>query len=169
MNGVWSFACALIVWTLLSLVSPAFAGETQREAQQALAELSKGFSDSVQVRKHPVASVEFCPDNTCESFDAKDTKSMPVVVDFAYLYIYYFSEYYALADWRKTQSALQIAQRILMKPSYSGCTSETERESARCVLRKYASEGVVRAYYVRYDEKERHKTVNKLAVIFDGK
>jgi hypothetical protein len=88
---------------------------------------------------------------------------VPTLKDFAYLYVYFFSDYTFLGDWRSKEEAKNTAERILSKPEYRSCKNENSREAARCVLRDLSKEGRVKLIFVRYDEGERHAVPKNLA------
>jgi len=71
------------------------------DSSDPIQEINKSFPDSVKVKKDGKKSVEFCPDNTCDFFASKGEVSLEELKDFAYLYIYFFSDYYVLDEWRE--------------------------------------------------------------------
>ena len=122
----------------------------------SLQEINKAFPNSIQVRMNAERSVEFCPDNTCDLFVAKKELSIEGLRDFAYLFIYYFSDFYVLEDWRKKNEAKQQVKTILSKPLYQDCRSDREEDSARCLLLKISEADQIQVFSVRYDEKIRN-------------
>ncbi len=66
---------------------------------------------------------------------------MPTLKDFAYLYVYFFSDYTFLDEWRSKEEAKNTAERILSTPDYRSCKNENSREAARCVLRDLSKGG----------------------------
>ena len=117
-----------------------------------LQEISKSFPDTITIKENGKKSIEFCPDNTCDLFVAKKKVSVDVIKDFSYLYIYFFSDYYALDDWRKSKSATFIADKILKKPNYQLCKNGDQRQKARCLLRYLYKKNQIEVHAVRYDE-----------------
>ena len=97
-------------------------------------ELSKTFPDTVEI-KNKGHLLEFCLDGTCDGFVSSGNFSVPRLKDFAYLYVYFFSDYTFLGEWRSKDDAKNTAERILSKPEYRSCKNENSRETARCVLR----------------------------------
>lgn len=77
-----------------------------------LEQITKTFPGTIEL-KEKGRVLEFCPDNTCDGFQASNNVSRRELKDFAYLYIYFFSDYYALAEWRQTPAAKQTAEYIL--------------------------------------------------------
>lgn len=132
-------------------------GSKPQEAQaNPLNEITKAFPDSINLKEEQ-RLLEFCPDkDTCDGFVA--TRAVPVstLKDFAYLYIYFFSGYYALPEWRTRQDARNIAEAILSKPIYSKCRGGASIESARCILLDLNRGGRISLLFVRYDEGKRN-------------
>ena|SRR5215468_7527078 len=89
--------------------------------------------------------------------------SVPTLKDFAYLYVYFYSDYTFLDEWRGEEEAKSTADQILAKPQYRNCKNESSREEARCVLRELSIGGRVKLIFVRYDEGERHAVLKKLS------
>jgi hypothetical protein len=125
-------------------------------------ELSKTFPDTVEI-KDKGHLLEFCPDGTCDGFVTSGNFSAPTLKDFAYLYVYFFSDYTFLGEWRSKEEAKNTAEGILAKPEYRTCKNENSREAARCVLRDLSKGGRVKLIFVRYDEGERHAVPKNLA------
>lgn len=119
--------------------------------------ISKSFRDiKAQTEKDGKRSIEFCPDNTCDFFLASKEVSLESLRDFAYIYIYFFSDYFVLEKWRSAEEPTNLAQQILLKPAYQDCKRKTNKEAARCLLRRLSRENHVELYFVRYDEKKRN-------------
>jgi hypothetical protein len=120
-----------------------------------LASLSSTFPHSIALKQNGHL-LEFCPDNTCHGFVSSGSVPVAVLKDFAYLYIYFFSEYAYLPDWRNHPEAKDTAQRILAKPGYRKCKAESDLQSARCVLLDLARNGKIKLIFIRYDEHQRN-------------
>jgi hypothetical protein len=128
----------------------------------SLQEIQKSFPDSIHMGAHGEQSIEFCPDNTCDFFIATNKVPLETLEDFAYLFIYFFSDYYVLDKWRSRKEPILVARRILSKASYQVCKIGNEEESARCLLRHLSEKNQIQLYAVRYDENTRslvHKNV----------
>ncbi len=125
-------------------------------------QLSKTFPDTVAI-KNKGHLLEFCPDGTCDGFVASGSVSLPTLKDFAYLYVYFFSDYTFLDEWRGKEESRDTAKGVLSKPQYSSCKNEDSREAARCVLRDLSKGEKVKLIFVRYDEGERHAVFKNLA------
>jgi len=100
--------------------------------------------------------LEICPDNTCDGFVSSANVPVAELKDFAYLYIYYFSDYVDLPAWRSNAEAKNAAAHILSKPEYRNCKNQSDRESARCVLLDHSRGGRIKLIYVDYDENARN-------------
>jgi hypothetical protein len=122
-----------------------------------LDEITRTFPKSIEVKDNG-RLVEFCPDNTCDGFSAPGSVSVPTLEDFAYLYIYYFSSYNNLSEWRAEEGAKTAAERVLSKPEYAACKNKSLRESARCVLLDLSRTVDIKLLSIRYDEGKRNVT-----------
>ena len=72
------------------------------------------------------------------------------------MYIYFFSDYIYLPEWRSKAEAKNAAERVLSKPEYHSCESENDTEKARCVLLDVSRGGRIKLIFVRYDENRRN-------------
>jgi hypothetical protein len=143
---------AFVIGILLPGPLRAIAGSTD-----PIQVISKNFQDiKVQSEKDGKRSIEFCPDNTCDFFLARKEVSLESLKDFAYIYIYFFSGYYVLEKWRSGEEPTSLARQILSKPVYQDCKQTTNKEAARCLLRRLSRESGIELYFVRYDENKRH-------------
>lgn len=143
---------AFVIGILLPASLEAFTGSVD-----PIHLISKSFQDiRVQTEANGKQSIEFCPDNTCDFFLARRDISLESLKDFAYIYIYYFSDYYVLEKWRSGEEAAGLARQILLKPVYENCRGKIDEKSARCLLRRLSREGRIGLYFVRYDENERN-------------
>ncbi len=120
-----------------------------------MAQLTSTFPGSVRYRNHGRV-LEFCPDNTCHGFSALSDVPSANLKDFAFLYVYYYSDYFALPEWRTKEEVKLTAERILEKPSYRSCKRENDRKSARCILLNLGAEGKIKLLFIRYDEGKRN-------------
>jgi hypothetical protein len=100
--------------------------------------------------------LEICPDNTCDGFVSSANVPVAELRDFAYLYIYYFSDYVDLPAWRSNAEAKNAAEHILSKPEYRNCKNQSDLESARYVLLDLSGGGRIKLIFVRYDENARN-------------
>lgn len=145
---IWLFAVAGLLLHVGDTVASVESSTPYRE-------INKSFPDSLHVEANDQRTIEFCPDNTCDLFVG--TKRIPSekLMDFAYIFIYYFSDYYVLEEWRGRDEPLQIARKILEKPLYKLCKKDLDKETARCVLRRLSQQAQIKLYEVRHDEKAR--------------
>jgi hypothetical protein len=120
-----------------------------------LEQLQKAFPDTVEIKDHGKL-LAFCPDGTCDGFLTSGNVSLPTLKDFAYLYVYFFSDNITLDNWKGTEGAKEMAHRVLGQRQFLACKNVDSREAARCVLRDLSSNGRIRLIFVRYDEGERH-------------
>ena len=120
-----------------------------------LQQIQKAFPDTVEIKDHGKL-LEFCPDGTCDGFVTSGNVPLPTLKDFAYLYVYFFSDNITLGNWRGTAGAKEMADRVLGQTQYLACKNMDSREAARCVLRDLSRNGRIRLIFVRYDEGERH-------------
>lgn len=118
--------------------------------------LSADFKESIRAHGNEKYSIEFCPDNTCDLFVAKQTAAADSFGDFIYLYLYFFSDYYVLSEWRAKPDATATMKIVLSNRKYDRCHSSNDREKARCVERYLVQAYQIKLYAVRYDEKLRH-------------
>lgn len=124
-------------------------------------ELNRAFPGSTTIESDACDRIEFCPDNTCEAFEAGQVGPKRLM-EFVYLYVYAFSDYYVLTKWRTERAAREVASSILTASRYRGCQAASDKETARCALRLLGAEGRITMFDVRYDENARHASVKKL-------
>jgi hypothetical protein len=148
----WRFKVALILIIGFLSIPKISALEMSEDPFQ---ELERAFPNSIHINASDKKSIEFCPDNTCDLFVADKEIPLETLKDFAYLYIYFFSDYYILGEWRNRKESMAIAKEILSKPSYKDCKKD-EEDAACCILRKLAQNSLIRLYFVRYDEGKRN-------------
>jgi len=120
-----------------------------------LKSLTRSFPKSVSLKENGHL-LEFCPDYTCDAFVSSASVPPAELRDFAYLYIYYFSDFVYLPDWRSQPEAKSTAMRVLSNPEYRNCKKQSDQETARCVLLERSGGGRIKLIFVRYDENERN-------------
>ena len=159
MNSRVFWASLIVFACFSSMVSLAqLAGNPSDPMKQ----LSSTFPDTVEV-KNKGRLLEFCPDGTCDGFLTTGNVSVTTLKDFAYLYVYFFSDYTFLDEWRSKKEAKSTSEYVLAKPEYRKCKNERSREAARCVLEDLSGGGKIKLIFVRYDEGERHVVPKNLA------
>ena len=89
---------------------------------------------------------------------------MASLKDFAYLYVYFFSDYLVyLPEWRDRDGSKHTAERVLSKPEYLTCKSDNSRDAARCVLLRLSRNGKIKLLFIRYDEGQRNVVPENVA------
>jgi|ERR1051326_2662022 hypothetical protein len=146
---------AVLILTVVSHCAMAECGGVADAQFDPLKQITSTFTKTIEIKKGG-RLLEFCPDNTCDAFEASSGVAKADLRDFAYLYIYYFSNYYVLQEWRAQGESKDTAERVLAKPKYRDCTTEDDFEAARCVLRDLSENGRINLLFVRYDENKRN-------------
>ena len=121
-------------------------------------ELKGDFGNAIKLNVTIPKSIEYCPDNTCDRFVAKNVVAEKNLGDFVYLYLYFFSDYYVLKDWRASEKSSATVRGLLNDPQYAKCLSKVDGDSARCILRGLSVGNKIQLYNVRHDEGKIHKT-----------
>ena len=114
-------------------------------------QLAKSLPHTIKY-KNKGQTISFCPDNTCNEFVAARGVSSKDLSTFAYIYLYRFSGYAYLEEWRSLESTKKTADRLLAMPEYRGCAGSTFLDRARCVLMRLTENGRIKLRFVRYDE-----------------
>ena len=128
------------------------AYSANQEEVDALQKLHTEFKENIRAPGKSKYSFEFCPDNTCDLFVTKKIVPSKSFGDFIYLYLYFFSDYYFLSEWRAKQDVTSMMKTILSNRKYDRCHSSEDREKARCVVRYLSRSNRIKLYSVRYDE-----------------
>ena len=152
-------------WMLLILCVcclPQLSAQPPNAVFDPMKQLSKTFPETVEIKKKGQV-LEFCPDGTCDGFVTSGNVSVAKLKDFAYLYVYFFSDYTFLSEWRSKEEAKKTAEHVLSKSEYRNCKNANSREAARCLLRDLSRGGKIKLIFVRYDEGERHEVAKNLA------
>ncbi|MBU0679886.1 MAG: hypothetical protein KKD73_00540 [Proteobacteria bacterium] len=126
------------------------------EQLNAVEVISASFPDSIEIKRNGNCSIEFCPDNTCEFYEAKKDVSYEELADFFYIYTYFFSDYYTLNEWRNKDEARETARKVLARDAYKQCKGKNDMMTAQCILLKISNGQNIKMYFVRDDENERH-------------
>jgi len=115
--------------------------------------LRQALGPAVKLQQLPRRSlVEYCPDNTCDRFEAKGPKSLALLHDFAYLYLYAHGQYLYLADFKASPSA--YASEVVGRHS-SSCLGAAVPANVTCVLKLLQRQLGITYAFVRYDEGHR--------------
>jgi hypothetical protein len=124
----------------------------------AYRQINAGFPGALTIEGGACRAIEFCPDNTCDAFYAGNHGSPEDLMEYVYVYLFWFSDYFVLQEWRASSDARRVMAHILDAPRNAGCRRPVEKETARCVLRKMAARQKIRVATVRYDEGTRSET-----------
>lgn len=159
-----SIISQIIVWVITVVLCGIFVGGTAiaHELLDPIQEILNNFPNSVVLKKDKRTALEFCPDNTCDVFISNRETSLVDLKDFAYLFIFFYSDYYVLQDWRNKESATKMMRLIISKPQYQSCRKTTEHETARCILIQLSNKGRIKSSAIRYDENKRNVTDRNL-------
>lgn len=147
--------CACCIFILIASSVAVRAAGSGNDASDPLRHITSSFPKTIEL-KNKGKLLEFCPDNTCDGFVAAGPVSVGTMKDFAYLYVYFFSDYYILQEWRKQEEATKAVEGVLSQPEYRSCRSANSREAARCVLLDLSRNGKIRVIFIRYDENQRN-------------
>ncbi len=101
-------------------------------------------------------TIDYCPDNTCESFSMSSTNPTEKLSDFVFLYLYAVSDYRALDDFRKKVAQEQIIE-IIRRDSQD--IKNNKLQNANDVIESLAERYSITAKFVRYDESKRNEVV----------
>jgi hypothetical protein len=154
-----------IISLLLILVTAYSIAQVADDRQSdPLQQLQKAFPDTVELKNHGKL-LEVCPDGTCDGFVTSGNVPVPTLKDFAYLYVFFFSDNVTFDDWKRTEDAKKTAERLLAQNQYLSCANADSLETARCVLRDLSRGSRIRLIFVRYDEGERHAIPESLSEV----
>lgn len=151
----------VLVVLALAITPSAVPHQARSETTDPLKQITQAFPGSLQVSTKRLA-VEFCPDNTCDGFIGSHV-TVTQLKDFAYLFIYFFSDFNVLQKWRDGDEPRTVAERTLSRPEYQVCPQTESRDKARCVLSRLSGNGRIRLLSIRYDENQRVATGRNLA------
>ena len=102
------------------------------------------------------ANIAYCPDNTCDLFEAGHRVSRDELRTFAYLYLFAASDYTYLRQWR---SKMDVQAAVMkMVPSHCKQGQVSASRAARCALSIQTTSRRVRVFMVRYDEGKKVRT-----------
>ena len=150
--------------SLLLLAAYSTAQVASDRHSDPLQQLEKAFPKTVELKNHGKL-LEVCPDGTCDGFVTSGNVPLSTLKDFAYLYVFFFSDNVTYDDWKATEEAKKTAERVLAENQYLSCANADSLENARCVLRDLSRGGRIRLIFVRYDEGERHAIPQNLAEV----
>jgi hypothetical protein len=137
---------------LTSLLLLAAAAAQAKQRIDVIVALQKEFPGSISAFHSSGKYVlTYCPDNTCEKFQARKLSDASATADFLLLYLAYFSGYVVLEDWAPNEKTLQLIKDVIEKEPYAMCRRTTAAESARCILTNLNNRRVS-VSFVRFDE-----------------
>jgi len=119
-------------------------------ADSALQVLRSGLGEAIEITQtlHPM--IKYCPDNTCDEFRGGPGKQLEDVADFAFLYLWYISDYAYLESWRQQSSQPEVQASLARLAST--CSKAEEHERVVCTLRRLARDAEIQVFFIRYDE-----------------
>jgi hypothetical protein len=109
-------------------------------------------SDVATATKDGITTIEYCPDNTCESFSMPSGNPVEKLSDFVFLYLYSVSDYRVLDDFRRTVEPEQVT-KIIERNSKEA--KKNRLQGAKHIIATLAEEYSIKAKFVRYDEHKR--------------
>jgi hypothetical protein len=117
-------------------------------------ELTDSFPRDTQVIVQTDSiTVEYCPDNTCNSFTIDDPAGSEVLQDFAYAYMLGASSYIYLKQFQTDTDS--TATKSVLRRYNAHCPQEPLAQAARCIVMYLMDKHPIRVSFVRYDEGER--------------
>jgi hypothetical protein len=155
----------LLLFVFVSVSRFSAASDSTQEQIDSMQRLHTDFGERIRMHRNDKRSIEFCPDNTCDFFVRNRAVSDDSMGDFIYLYLYFFSDYYFLKEWREEKVVAAAIRKLLDKREYEKCGSPENVDKARCVERYLSRNNRIKLYSVRYDENVRHvepKNIHKV-------
>jgi len=132
--------------------------EIEKEGANSIFLMKKILGNSITVREDTSGiNIEYCPDNTCESFKSPISKSFSILSDFAYIYLFYISDYYYLTHFRKKTPLERISQ--IVNRNIGSCREKEKIEIVKCVLMSLSDKYSIKVIFVRYDEGKRNEVI----------
>jgi hypothetical protein len=94
-------ATHLVIALTISFATSAYLVPEVAEEKRfdPLQQIQRAFPDTVTIKNHG-RLLEFCPDGTCDGFVTSGNVPLPKLKDFAYLYVYFFSDNITLDEWK---------------------------------------------------------------------
>lgn len=126
-------------------VTPAAA----RLGDDSFITLKRTLGDAFQEPESRLPTLKYCPDNTCDVFRTKKG-SRQDLADFALLYLFFFSYYTYLGEWRERVGRASVENAA--RRHRGDCPAVMEAQAVRCVLMRLATGRSISLAWVRYDE-----------------
>ncbi|MBI4710703.1 MAG: hypothetical protein HY759_06360 [Nitrospirae bacterium] len=105
--------------------------------------------------KNGIITIEYCPDNTCESFSMPRGNPKEKLIDFVYLYLYFISDYHVLDDFRKKIKLEQVTK--IIQHNIQDINKQTLLKNAKDVMKTLVDKYQIKGKFVRYDEFKRNE------------
>src|SRR5579872_727113 len=105
-----------VLWTFrilfANILLSSSVAQVAENRNDPMKQLQVAFPDTVEL-KNKGRLLEFCPDGTCDGFVTSGDAPVITLKDFAYLYVYFFSDYTVLDEWRNKHQAKNTAELVL--------------------------------------------------------
>jgi hypothetical protein len=130
------------------------ARDSQNEPDAAQL-LSKHLGDAIEPMREE-GIIDYCPDNTCDSFSTKFSSpgSFHRLADFVYIYLFNISDDPSLEGFRA--SGKDYISDIVSR-NMRECADTSEMENAKCALRNLASAYSIKLKAITYEELDKHE------------
>lgn len=118
--------------------------------------LNSYFKDEIEYRfVGQKKALLYCPDNTCDEFEAAKTIDTRVLNDFAYLLFFHtqISNFPNVQNFRDQQER-SVVDDILKRNS--GDCASAAKDFVKCVIAGMRDRYGIRTFFVRYDDKTRN-------------
>ena len=154
---------SLFIFVLI-LASFSCSGKQSNKIVDTIGLLVRLFEQDISIEINGnIAKIEYCPDNTCESFSAKK-EALNKLADFTYLYLFFISDHIALQDFKKTENGNISA---ILRQYSKQCVQDSTKQMAKCVMGYLMRQYTVRVTFVRYDEKTRNEVPVDIKKVLD--
>lgn len=154
-----SVASAALVLTVMA--GPSLSQEKLINANNSLAlsYLKEDFGDAIVVNKIK-NSISYCPDNTCEEISSIKTTSLYSLANYLYLYLY--SPYFYLSDWKSQKSTKARAYKIISQEEINNCKKISSNKFNHCAMLHSKRFENIKVFEVRFDEGRKIRTPKNL-------
>ncbi len=131
-----------------------FSCTTNKRIEQlnSAALLQNYFQDSLTIKTDDKMIIEYCPDNTCDVMAMDGRNNENILADFAYLYLFFGSNYSYLLEWKNNEDTKQHLFSILRKYTSVEWAKLDDNKKAQRVLNQLSSQYGITVSFVRYDE-----------------
>lgn len=134
--------------------SPEYALDQSDEVDSAVI-LEKHLNNFISIKINELESIEYCPDNTCESFRKTTKDSFDKLADFSFIYLFSVSDYYALSNFKEKDGLPYIHE--IMDRNKSGCDTGKGKELVKCILLSMSDKYSIKIFFIRFDEYSRNE------------